>query len=157
MPLCVYRTQATQVLYVFIHLYRCRRVRMTRWLWRKCPTRSHSELGRESLQRRWYFVLRHGRVGRCLVFQLHVPPRGGSLILPTVRPVASQPGFFLLDAGWSSPVARKAHNLKVVGSNPTPATKKFLPTPLSSWMAVFYCPDTASSRIAARPPTSRPY
>ena len=25
------------------------------------------------------------------------------------------------DAGWSSPVARQAHNLKVVGSNPTPA------------------------------------
>jgi hypothetical protein len=29
----------------------------------------------------------------------------------------------LLGAGWSSPVARQAHNLKVVGSNPTPATK----------------------------------
>jgi hypothetical protein len=28
------------------------------------------------------------------------------------------------DAGWSSPVARQAHNLKVVGSNPTPATKQ---------------------------------
>ena len=27
-----------------------------------------------------------------------------------------------LVAGWSSPVARQAHNLKVVGSNPTPAT-----------------------------------
>ncbi len=26
------------------------------------------------------------------------------------------------DAGWSSPVARQAHNLKVVGSNPAPAT-----------------------------------
>src|SRR3546814_6750425 len=26
-------------------------------------------------------------------------------------------------AGWSSPVARQAHNLKVVGSNPTPATR----------------------------------
>ena len=25
-------------------------------------------------------------------------------------------------AGWSSPVARQAHNLKVVGSNPAPAT-----------------------------------
>ena len=32
--------------------------------------------------------------------------------------------------GWSSPVARQAHNLKVVGSNPTPATKKSLPTSL---------------------------
>ena len=29
----------------------------------------------------------------------------------------------ILGAGWSSPVARQAHNLKVVGSNPTPATK----------------------------------
>ena len=25
-------------------------------------------------------------------------------------------------AGWSSPVAREAHNLEVVGSNPAPAT-----------------------------------
>ena len=29
-----------------------------------------------------------------------------------------------LGAGWSSPVARQAHNLKVVGSNPTPAPTK---------------------------------
>ena len=29
-----------------------------------------------------------------------------------------------IGAGWSSPVARQAHNLKVVGSNPTPATNK---------------------------------
>ena len=27
-----------------------------------------------------------------------------------------------IDAGWSSPVARQAHNLKVAGSNPAPAT-----------------------------------
>jgi hypothetical protein len=27
-----------------------------------------------------------------------------------------------VDAGWSSPVARQAHNLKVIGSNPIPAT-----------------------------------
>ncbi len=27
------------------------------------------------------------------------------------------------DAGWSSPVARRAHNPKVGGSNPPPATK----------------------------------
>src|SRR5215213_4640719 len=26
------------------------------------------------------------------------------------------------DAGWSSPVARQAHNLKAAGSNPAPAT-----------------------------------
>ena len=30
----------------------------------------------------------------------------------------------IIVAGWSSPVARQAHNLKVVGSNPTPATNK---------------------------------
>jgi hypothetical protein len=29
----------------------------------------------------------------------------------------------LLIAGWSSLVARQAHNLKVAGSNPAPATK----------------------------------
>jgi hypothetical protein len=33
-------------------------------------------------------------------------------------------GFFEfgIDAGWSSLVARRAHNPKVVGSNPAPAT-----------------------------------
>ena len=30
----------------------------------------------------------------------------------------------ILIAGWSSPVARQAHNLKVAGSNPAPATKE---------------------------------
>src|SRR5260370_5568476 len=28
----------------------------------------------------------------------------------------------VFDAGWSSPVARQAHNLKAAGSNPAPAT-----------------------------------
>ncbi len=40
---------------------------LTWWLWRGGCTRSHSELGRETPQRRWYFVLRRGRVGRCQV------------------------------------------------------------------------------------------
>ncbi len=31
-------------------------------------------------------------------------------------------------AGWSSPVARQAHNLKVAGSNPAPATNKTKPS-----------------------------
>ncbi len=34
------------------------------------------------------------------------------------------------NAGWSSPVARQAHNLKVVGSNPTPATNNNKGLPL---------------------------
>ena len=33
-----------------------------------------------------------------------------------------------LGAGWSSPVARQAHNLKVTGSNPVPATKSLSTT-----------------------------
>ena len=31
--------------------------------------------------------------------------------------------FIQNNAGWSSPVARQAHNLKAAGSNPAPATK----------------------------------
>ena len=44
---------------------------------------------------------------------LHKPPAGGGPYFPFFAPV---------DAGWSSPVARQAHNLKVIGSNPIPAT-----------------------------------
>ncbi len=40
------------------------------------------------------------------------------LVSADLRPIWGDIG----DAGWSSPVARQAHNLKVVGSNPTPAT-----------------------------------
>ena len=40
---------------------------------------------------------------------------------------AARPSFlaacFAFVAGWSSPVARQAHNLKVTGSNPVPATR----------------------------------
>jgi hypothetical protein len=37
-------------------------------------------------------------------------------------PLTPSPLIQILDAGWSSPVARQAHNLKVTGSNPVPAT-----------------------------------
>ena len=40
-----------------------------------------------------------------------------------------------VDAGWSSPVARQAHNLKVTGSNPVPATKI---SPLNQWFSGFF-------------------
>src|SRR3979409_1232595 len=36
-----------------------------------------------------------------------------------------------INAGWSSPVARQAHNLKVIGSNPIPATRI---TPSTQWV-----------------------
>jgi hypothetical protein len=74
-------------------------------------TRSHPELGREIPQRQWYCVLRRGRVGRCQAFQ--------GQTTHTATPPHNQPPH----AGWSSPVARQAHNLKVTGSNPVPATK----------------------------------
>ena len=75
-------------------------------------TRSHPELGRENPQRQWYCTPRCGRVGRC---QARNPPF-------SPRPYRPRTAVEPIDAGWSSPVARQAHNLKVVGSNPTPAT-----------------------------------
>src|SRR4029078_2152301 len=67
------------------------------------------------------------------------------------RPRASH-----FDAGWSSPVARQAHNLKVVGSNPTPATK-FTPPSLVLGgvhfitVAVHRLLHSQSTRIARQP------
>ena len=93
------------------------------------PTRSHLELGRESLQRPWYCASRHGRVGhrQTRQAQRHALPRhdqatAGSNPDPGTRRATARPG-----AGWSSPVARQAHNLKVTGSNPVPATRSDQP------------------------------
>src|SRR5258708_18616756 len=41
--------------------------------------------------------------------------------LPNTPPHKQPPP---ITAGWSSPVARQAHNLKAAGSNPAPATTK---------------------------------
>ena len=131
----------------------------TWWLWRGGCTRSHSEHGRETPLRRWYFVSRHGRVGRrqvcqaqqtnllstiselraahrgpfcfCREKQSHGSSRGGAAQPDQSKPEAcatgkQRPGITRSSkfiAGWSSPVARQAHNLKVAGSNPAPATK----------------------------------
>ena len=51
------------------------------------------------------------------------------------------------DAGWSSPVARQAHNLKVAGSNPAPATNFFTYLQLSSRLAF----EAAFLRFSAKP------
>ena len=42
---------------------------------------------------------------------------------PTIKKNRALDPFDRNNAGWSSPVARQAHNLKVAGSNPAPATK----------------------------------
>ncbi len=52
------------------------------WLWRGRRTRSHPELGRENPQRRWYCVLRRGRVGRRQVFDERKPQHQTSRNLP---------------------------------------------------------------------------
>ena len=75
-------------------------------------TRSHPELGRENPPRPWYCRSSGGRVGRR---QAQSPPTLSFHRRRGVHP-------YSILAGWSSPVARQAHNLKVVGSNPTPAT-----------------------------------
>ena len=50
-----------------------------------------------------------------------------------------------MGAGWSSLVARKAHNLEVAGSNPAPATK------IRTLLSVFCLLKCASSyKIRAR-------
>jgi hypothetical protein len=86
-------------------------------------TRSHPELGRENPQRRWYCVLRRGRAGRR---QALATPATRISSRSRTRPNPSRQFPHPTPAGWSSPVARQAHNLKVVGSNPTPATKCLL-------------------------------
>ena len=98
--------------------------RTTWWSWRGARTRSLPELGRENPQRPWYCVLRHGRVGRRQVFQ--------SILTYT-------------HAGWSSPVARQAHNLKVTGSNPVPATKFIRSAKAPVSPALFACPSPNAS------------
>ena len=61
-------------------------------------------------QRQWYCVSRPGRVGRRRARKRQANNHHPLTIPPNRTP----------HAGWSSPVARQAHNLKVVGSNPTP-------------------------------------
>ncbi len=62
---------------------------------------------------------------------------GRWLIVARFRPFEGAQRFI---AGWSSPVARQAHNLKVIGSNPIPATKIDTKNPAISmdcWVFVF--------------------
>src|SRR5687768_11815949 len=58
-------------------------------------------------------------------------------------------------AGWSSPVARQAHNLKAVGSNPTPATnfQKRLLSVFCFFQTVFRW--VSSNRLRDRRPPAR--
>src|SRR5688572_9046235 len=61
-----------------------------------------------------------------------------------------------LGAGWSSPVARQAHNLKVAGSNPAPATNAILfnrnpASPPGASLGGFFVPGARSLGAPAAP------
>src|SRR6516225_11921476 len=96
-------------------------------------TRSHPELGRENPQRPWY-CLNQRRKSR----SPPGPPNPQLSQHPRVR-CGRERG--LIVAGWSSPVARQAHNLKVVGSNPTPATIEVNPIFCDNWKASQVAPN----------------
>ena len=62
-------------------------------------------------------------------------------------------------AGWSSPVARQAHNLKVAGSNPAPATNPSKPSQ-TTFQPALHMParrsiDPVGLSALARPPGAR--
>jgi hypothetical protein len=54
------------------------------------------------------------------------------------------------DAGWSSPVARQAHNLKAAGSNPAPATSVHRKNPRLIGRGFFRWPASKSPRTRRR-------
>jgi hypothetical protein len=60
------------------------------------------------------------------------------------------------DAGWSSPVARQAHNLKVPGSNPGPAPKRRTALRAIAGPFAFWLRAIARWRTGARRPISLP-
>src|SRR4051812_49134976 len=62
--------------------------------------------------------------------------------------------FFTSDAGWSSQVARRAHNPKVAGSNPAPATAKAV---LSPGRLLLFLGQNSRSQRGARPHHGRAY
>ena len=70
---------------------------MTWWSWRRVNTRSHPELGRENLQRRWYSVSRRGRVGRRQVFSVQTMQASD-----TTMHLRREPASLLIHTPWLS-------------------------------------------------------
>ena len=73
------------------------------------------------------------------------PPGKNDLRLAKARALFKVP-VRKRNAGWSSPVARQAHNLKVAGSNPAPATNFSEETPEKP--GVFRYLDILQNRLA---------
>ena len=127
-----------------------------RWPERGAQTRSHPELGRQTPKRQWYCVTRPGRVGRRRASQGQDNPSPRRLWRKPVTGALSarlHGAAFALrgqtmavpGAGWSSPVARRAHNLKVVSSNLAPATSIKNPRSAAHRTGVFLCAKTAAN------------
>ena len=72
-----------------------------------------------------------------IIFSNHKTDRK-NVFQPTTSPV---------NAGWSSPVARQAHNLKAAGSNPAPATNH-----IARIQAGFFCATRFNASKAAKTP-----
>ena len=66
----------------------------------------------------------HGTASQDAGESVAARPPDGNLPHPPTRSPPTSPSP---SAGWSSPVARQAHNLKVTGSNPVPASKHHPP------------------------------
>ena len=60
------------------------------------------------------------------VVRIHLHP------LKSTKAFKAEADYLFNIAGWSSSEARRAHNPKVTGSNPVPATSLILPCPDSS-------------------------
>ncbi|MEH2472340.1 hypothetical protein V1281_006469 [Nitrobacteraceae bacterium AZCC 2161] len=112
-------------------LYR-RDSRLFRRFWqyrRRSPDKAAPDRHKSEKDRRCPFPKQPGigtypsHRGLCPGCLLRKPPdwdRSAPLALADFVPYSVSRRF---GAGWSSPVARQAHNLKVIGSNPIPATK----------------------------------
>src|SRR6478735_8028447 len=79
-------------------------------------------------------------------------PSGGFFVLGPDPVRMKRAGLWLSfgDAGWSSPVARQAHNLKVAGSNPAPATSKNQPPFGAAFLCSLFGNDGLARRLSAR-------
>ena len=106
-------------------------------LQRRCaffPTRPFPATATSPLPQPSVFSWFHGRSTKS---ELLRPSHRAPPLLHSARNARAMHRASRFGAGWSSPVARQAHNLKVVGSNPTPATIKNVPPPLVEAAVVF--------------------
>ena len=100
--------------------------------------------------KRWKSRSSPGIVAGAQTTRIKQEPIHKRLPAPTKGDQRPPPGTV---AGWSSPVARQAHNLKVTGSNPVPATILICKALTEASAGAFCCTSSAhSSSMAASSP-----